>query len=51
MSFVRDFAAKTNSLVFIPHGIGCALGGGDWEIVNNMINDIIPIATIVSKEN
>lgn len=23
--------------IYIPHGIGCGLGGGDWDIVKNII--------------
>jgi hypothetical protein len=26
--------------VFIPHGIGCGLAGGNWDIVNGIINDV-----------
>ena len=26
--------------VFIPYGIGCGLAGGNWDIVNGIINDV-----------
>jgi hypothetical protein len=26
--------------VYIPYGIGCGLGGGDWKIVSGIINDV-----------
>jgi O-acetyl-ADP-ribose deacetylase (regulator of RNase III) len=35
--------------VYIPHGMGCGLAGGDWSIVSKLIAQHCPIATIVSK--
>jgi len=29
-----------NKTVAIPYGIGCGLGGGDWDTVYNIINDV-----------
>lgn len=36
--------------IYIPSGIGCGLGGGSWEIVNNIIKNAVPNAIIVRKE-
>lgn len=33
--------------LYIPYGIGCGLGGGDWAIVSNIIEIIVPNATLV----
>ena len=33
--------------IFLPNGIGCGLGGGDWKIVEGIIHDAIPDAVIV----
>lgn len=37
---VYEYAKKANKNVGIPFKIGCGLAGGDWNIVNQMINDI-----------
>lgn len=36
--------------IYIPHGIGCGLGGGDWNIVSGIIRDSISDAIIVRKD-
>jgi O-acetyl-ADP-ribose deacetylase (regulator of RNase III) len=36
-----------NLPVYLPHGMGCGLGGGNWEIVAGIIRDAIPDAYIV----
>ncbi len=36
--------------VYLPHGLGCGLGGGDWHIVEGIIRDSIPNAFIVRYE-
>ncbi len=36
--------------VYLPYGIGCGLGGGDWKIVEGIIRDAVPDATIVRYE-
>lgn len=28
--------------LYFPYGIGCGLGGGDWNIVSNIIEDTFP---------
>jgi len=33
--------------IYLPHGIGCGLGGGDWKIVEGIIRDAVPDAIIV----
>ncbi len=42
---VKGFAPELP--IYFPYGIGCGLAGGDWEIVSEMIEKIIPDATIV----
>ena len=32
--------------VYIPHGVGCGLGGGDWDIVSKIIERYLPDAII-----
>ena len=34
---VRKIAEKNNLSVAIPHGVGCGLGGADWEQVENLL--------------
>lgn len=36
-------------LVF-PFGIGCGLGGGDWEKISEMLETFFPSATLVKKD-
>jgi len=36
--------------IYIPHAIGCGLGGGDWNIVCDMLEKEIPTA-ILCKYN
>lgn len=38
---VFDYADIQGYSVAIPYGIGCGLGGGDWEIVLTMIKDVL----------
>lgn len=33
--------------IYLPKGLGCGLGGGDWRIVEGIIHDAIPDAIIV----
>lgn len=44
---VRAFAAEKHADVFVPYGIGCGLGGGDWSIMSKIITAGLPEATIV----
>jgi len=37
---IKDFAVEKNLSVAIPEKIGCGLGGGDWDIVFPMIQEI-----------
>lgn len=37
---VRDIAKQYNISVAIPYNVGCALGGGDWNVVYKMIEEI-----------
>lgn len=36
--------------IYLPHGIGCGLAGGDWTIVEGIIRDAVPDAIIVRYE-
>jgi len=33
--------------IYLPFGIGCGLGGGDWGVVTGLIKDSIPDAVVV----
>lgn len=41
---VKDFP------IYLPHGIGCNLAGGDWEVVKGLIGSAIPDAIVVRYE-
>lgn len=47
---LKDIAKSNAEAVYIPHGIGCGLGGGDWSVVSSKILDIIPSAIIVKYD-
>lgn len=44
---LKDIAKSNPESVYIPYGIGCGLGGGDWNIVSSKILEILPSAIIV----
>lgn len=33
--------------IYIPHGMGCGLAGGEWSVVSGIIKSVIPSAIIV----
>jgi O-acetyl-ADP-ribose deacetylase (regulator of RNase III) len=39
LRLLKEKAKKYNLTVALPHGIGCGLAGGDWNIVYDMIED------------
>ncbi len=47
---VSEKALCYGHLVYIPYKMGCGLAGGDWRFVFGMINNEIPDAIIVIKE-
>ena len=40
LEIVAKRAKQYNESVAIPYGIGCGLGGGDWEFVNEFIKEL-----------
>lgn len=45
---VNIIANELGLLVYIPKNMGCALAGGDWNIVSSIIEEVIPNAIIVN---
>jgi O-acetyl-ADP-ribose deacetylase (regulator of RNase III) len=43
----RDNIKGPNFPIYIPYGMGCGLAGGQWTVVNGILNDVMPEATIV----
>jgi O-acetyl-ADP-ribose deacetylase (regulator of RNase III) len=41
LNSVFIYAENLNLSVAIPYGIGCGLGGGDWDIVLSLIKDAL----------
>jgi len=43
---------REHSPIYFPYGIGCGLGGGQWSIIEKIIEEEVPTAIIVklSKE-
>ena len=44
---IRRTCHADYSRIYIPHGIGCGLAGGDWGIIRALIADALPNAQIV----
>ena len=40
-----------NRQVYLPYGVGCALGGGDWQVVSKMIDEVLPMAVVVKLDS
>ena len=38
LDILKQKAKKHNLTVALPHGLGCGLAGGDWDIVRELIN-------------
>jgi len=45
-----DSINSTGLPIYIPYGMGCTLAGGNWNIVSNIIEKIIPNAIIVKYD-
>lgn len=43
--FARFFEVASDN-VYLPHGIGCGLAGGDWHVVSAIIEQELPDAVI-----
>jgi len=43
---INELSKETGLNVYIPYGIGCGLGGGDWNTVKILINYHLPQALI-----
>ncbi|HAA27396.1 MAG TPA: Appr-1-p processing protein [Cyanobacteria bacterium UBA8553] len=41
-----DVEVEYRMPLYIPYGMGCGLAGGDWDIVSELIWEIVPQATI-----
>lgn len=46
MATLSVFAKERCLQVYLPHGIGCGLAGGDWEIVSGIIEDKLSDAIV-----
>jgi O-acetyl-ADP-ribose deacetylase (regulator of RNase III) len=49
LNFLKIESSKKELPVYIPFKIGCGLGGGDWNVVYKIIEEIIPEAIICKK--
>lgn len=47
---VNAWATQKGLPIHIPSGIGCSLGGGNWDVVQDIIQTECPLAIICSKE-
>lgn len=41
---------NTTLPIYIPKGMGCSLAGGNWDVVLNIIKEVLPNVTIVDYE-
>ena len=47
LPLVLGLSAKENLPVYLPHGIGCGLAGGDWGTMEPLLARLAPGATLV----
>jgi len=47
---VREMGERLNLTVFVPYKMGCSLAGGDWKVVEDMINKAVPTSIIVKLD-
>lgn len=40
LELVRGFAEQENLSVALPFGIGCGIANGEWELVQDIINEV-----------
>lgn len=43
---VAQFADDEGLKVYLPYKIGCGLAGGDWKVVSEIIERVLPTATV-----
>ncbi len=46
----KVYCGNHHKQMYIPYGIGCGLGGGDWSIVSEYIDVACPGAIVVKPE-
>jgi len=49
LSIIKDSLSEDIQIYF-PYKIGCGLGGGNWEVISEMIETAIPDAIIVKRK-
>ena len=49
MMMLRNFDNMDNKHICFPYFYGCGLGGGDWEIVRQIITDALPDAVFIKR--
>jgi O-acetyl-ADP-ribose deacetylase (regulator of RNase III) len=47
---IKHLMNITGLLVFMPYKIGCGLGGGDWDVIEKLIEQYIPETILVNYE-
>lgn len=43
---LNKFSESNNLPIYLPYGLGCGLGGGDWNSVYTLIEDTCPNAVL-----
>jgi hypothetical protein len=47
LTWVRTWQECTGYPVYLPYGMGAGLAGGDWERMEQLIEQCLPIATVL----
>ncbi|MEM9264533.1 MAG: Appr-1-p processing protein [Cyanobacteria bacterium P01_F01_bin.13] len=42
-AYTKNLKGETIYSMYIPHGIGCGLAGGDWHVVSALIEQELPV--------
>lgn len=46
---LNKWASDRSLQVYLPHGMGCGLAGGDWSVIEQIIKETVPSALICRK--
>jgi len=51
LKYINKISWNKGLTIYIPKNMGCGLAGGDWSIIYKIIEEEIPNAIIVRKDN
>lgn len=47
LTYIHQFAQENKDInIYLPYGLGCGLAGGNWSVVNELIEKLCPSAIL-----